>query len=80
MNLQILSAHIVARVHHSPDSAHNLATVVANLIREELSTEPINLKLMAEEIVRRSEYSPALAEAVSLLIQSEMKTLPTRNS
>lgn len=37
MNLQILSAEIVRRVKGSPDSAVNLETVVANLIRAEQS-------------------------------------------
>lgn len=39
MNLQLLSADIVHRVQGSPDSAHNLATVVASLIREEMDRD-----------------------------------------
>jgi hypothetical protein len=35
MNLQILAADIVARVHHSPDTPLNLTELVANLIRAE---------------------------------------------
>ena len=35
MNYYLLAAEIVRRVHHSPDSAHNLAETVAGLIRAE---------------------------------------------
>lgn len=46
-NYQILSAEIVRRVQHSPDSAHNLAETVAGLIRAEQ-----NRDLMLEHSMR----------------------------
>ncbi len=44
MNLTILSAEIVRRVHGSPDCAINLEVMVAGLIREEIkrSTDASN--------------------------------------
>lgn len=43
MNLPLLAAEIVRRVQGSKDSAVNLETVVANLIRSEQSRSPSNL-------------------------------------
>lgn len=44
MNLQLLSSDIVRRVQHSPDSAHNLSCMVANLIREEMEREALHVQ------------------------------------
>lgn len=39
MNTILLATEIVSRVQHSPDSAINLATMVANLIEQEQQRE-----------------------------------------
>lgn len=39
MNTVLLASDIVARVHHSPDSAINLATMVGHMIEQEIQRD-----------------------------------------
>ena len=63
MNFQILSAEIVRRVQHSPDTALNLEETVANLIRAEhhramMMEHEMRLAMMRESDRLRSTKEP----------------------